>query len=112
MATLLNTSKLSLMVKAKRGERGLRAVAQEIGGVSASTLSRIEQGKVPDVETFLKICKWLEVSSEEFSEEKIKKEVETNTQEIVLAHLRADRTLSKKTVQALSEMINLAYQNH
>jgi transcriptional regulator with XRE-family HTH domain len=112
MATLLNTDKLSFMVKAKRGERGLRAVAQEIGGLSASTLSRIEQGNVPDVDTFFKICKWLKVSTDEFTDEKTKKSVEPGTQEIILAHLRADRTLSKKTVQALSEMINLAYQNH
>jgi transcriptional regulator with XRE-family HTH domain len=112
MATLLNTDKLSLLLKTKRGERGLRAVAQEIGGVSASTLSRIEQGNVPDVDTFLKICKWLGVSTEEFTDDEPKKVEETSTQEIILAHLRADRTLSKNTIQALSEMINLAYQNH
>lgn len=112
MATLLNTDKLSSMVKSKRGNRGLRAVAQEIGEVSASTLSRIEQGNVPDVETFLKICKWLDVSSEEFTDEKSNNSSEISTQQIILAHLRADRTLSKKTVQALAEMITLAYQNH
>jgi transcriptional regulator with XRE-family HTH domain len=112
MANLLNTEKLSSMLKSKRGNRGLRAVAQEIGGVSASTLSRIEQGNVPDVETFLKLCKWLEVSTDEFTEESDNKHEKASTQDIILAHLRADRTLSKSTIQALAEMITLAYQKH
>lgn len=29
-------------------------------GVSAATLSRIEQGKPPDVESFVRICAWAE----------------------------------------------------
>ena len=57
---------LQLMLKDKRGNKGLRAIAQEIGGVSFATLSRIEQGKIPDVDTFVKICKWLGVSTDTF----------------------------------------------
>lgn len=112
MANLLNTEKLSSMLKSRRGSRGLRVVAKEIGGVSASTLSRVEQGNVPDVETFLKICKWLQVSTDEFMEEGQANHEKISTQEIILAHLRADRTLPKNTIQALSEMITLAYQKH
>jgi hypothetical protein len=40
------------MVKSKRASRGLRAVAHEIGNVSASTLPRIEQGSIPNVIPF------------------------------------------------------------
>lgn len=51
---------LALSIKEKRGDRGLREVANEIG-ISHATLSRIENGKLPDIETFKKICEWLNV---------------------------------------------------
>ena len=66
MESTLNTELLATMLKDKRGNKGLRAIAQEIGGVSFATLSRIEQGKIPDVDTFVKICKWLGVSTDTF----------------------------------------------
>jgi transcriptional regulator with XRE-family HTH domain len=37
---------------------GVRDLAPEIG-TSAATLSRIERGYLPDVETFMKIQHWL-----------------------------------------------------
>lgn len=40
-------------------------------GVSAATLQRVESGKKPDIDTFMKICKWANWNSiEEF--EKVK----------------------------------------
>lgn len=112
MATLLNTEKLSLLLKSKRGSRGLRAVAQEIGGISASTLSRIEQGNLPDVDTFIRICQWLELSPAEFTKDESFVYGQVTAKEIILSHLRADRTLPQHTIAALSEMINLAYDQH
>jgi transcriptional regulator with XRE-family HTH domain len=53
-------SNLAFQIKEKRGDRGLREVANEIG-ISHATLSRIENGKLPDIETFKKICEWLNV---------------------------------------------------
>jgi len=47
-------------VKAKRGSGGIRCAAKEIG-ISAATLSRIENGKLPDLLNFAKICRWLEI---------------------------------------------------
>lgn len=106
MSSQLDTEKLATILKKKRGSLGLRGLAEEIGEVSASTLSRIEQGKLPDVETFLKICDWLEVSPEFFS--KNKKGDYTETDKIV-AHLRADKNLSDETSEAIIHMIKLAY---
>lgn len=37
---------------------GMRVCADEIG-ISPATLSRIERGKLPDILTFAKLCKWL-----------------------------------------------------
>lgn len=52
--------KLGPLLKERRGEKGLRTIAREIG-VSAATISRIERGKKPDIDSFRKICLWLEV---------------------------------------------------
>lgn len=104
MSSTLDTTKFAEMIKSKRGKTGLRALANDIG-ISASTLSRIEQGNLPDIDTYLKLCQWLEVSSEYFNTNA----VDTNPQTGVIAHLRADKTLPPNTAEALIQMINLAY---
>ncbi len=97
------------MLKNKRADRGLRTVSEEIGDVSAATLSRIEQGKIPDVDTFIKICKWLDVTTDTFILDNTKKMKPASTQQQVIAHLRADKELGKDTVNMLIKMIDLAY---
>ena len=111
MSEVIDSHRLAAMVIAKRKGRGLRAVAAEIGGVSASTLSRVEQAKVPDLETFMRLCKWLGVSPDEFTDrtpEGAPPEDEPRM-ETIAAHLRADRTLDRATAQALERMVRLAY---
>ena len=39
-------------------KESLRETGAQIG-VSAATLSRIERGEKPDIDTFMRICKWL-----------------------------------------------------
>src|SRR5689334_14539621 len=88
MASEIDIHELAKSIRAKRGKRGLRAVAEEIGGVSASTLSRIEQGKVPDLDTFIRLCKWLGVPADRFTtnaEQAAKEDISTS--DIVAAHL-------------------------
>lgn len=108
MQTNLDTELLAGMLKSKRADKGLRAVAEEIGNVSAATLSRIEQCKIPDVDTFIRICKWLNVSTDIFIITKTKKKP-VSTKEKVVAHLRADRELSKENINMLIRMIDMAY---
>jgi len=107
----LNTELLASMLKEKRGSKGLRAIADEIGNVSFATLSRIELGKIPDIDTFVRICKWLNVSTDTFISDNIELQQELTTKDRVLAHLRADKTLSKDTVNMLIKMIDLAYNS-
>ncbi len=92
------------MVKSKRGKMGLRELAKLID-VSAPTLSRIENGHLPDIDTYMRICKWLEVPTDFF----MNAPVQENTQLKVTASLRADKTLPQDTMNALINMINLAY---
>lgn len=108
MQSTLNTELLAGMLKSKRGNKGLRAIADEIGGVSAATLSRIEQGKIPDVDTFIKICKWLQVPTDSFIISDLSTTPVSNREQVV-AHLRADRELNADTVNMLIKMIDLAY---
>src|SRR6267154_6458518 len=51
---------LGLIVREKKAHRKLRETAKEIG-IGPATLMRIESGRIPDVETFGKICRWLQV---------------------------------------------------
>ena len=108
MVTTLNSDLLAGMLKDKRGKKGLREISADIGGVSPATLSRIEQGKIPDVDTFIKICKWLETPTDTFIIDHSNIEIKSNKDHIV-AHLRADKELEPSTIQMLLKMIDLAY---
>lgn len=107
MSSQLDTEKLSNILKKKRGVMGLRALAEEIGEVSASTLSRIEKGNLPDVETFLRICNWLNVPPEFFNK---KGKSEYSDTEKIAAHLRADKNLDSDTAEAIIQLIKVAYK--
>lgn len=121
METRLAVEKLAALIKAKRGKKGLRATASEVGEISASTLSRIEQGKMPDLDTFMRLCDWLEVTPEQFFETDGEIEVlqgdtqwpvlspTMSTTEAIEVHLRADRELDPETADALANMVKAAY---
>ena len=104
MAKLSLTS-IGPLVKERRGVRGIREVAAEIG-ISYATLSRVENGKLPDLQTFSKICTWLQLDPGEIlgcgSKPKTDQSKEGAT---VLAHFRADKNLDQNTLQALTEMV-------
>ena len=85
----------------KRGERGVRDVAREIG-ISHSTLSRVERGYLPDLETFSKICKWLKINPGDVLG---KPAVSKSPRTTVSVHFRKDQTLAPRTAQALAQMI-------
>jgi transcriptional regulator with XRE-family HTH domain len=105
----IDIDKFAQLVKNKRGKKNLRDIASEIGEVSISTLSRIEQGKIPDLSTYMKICEWLEVSPDEFAPN-IQNKDKSHKEEIFF-HLRADQSLSQDVSDALTKMIELAYKN-
>ena len=116
--TLVNTAELGRAIKRHREElkMSLRDVADEIG-VSASTLSRIENGTgKPDADNIARITRWLDMpvdrvmSSKSSDVEPVVYYPHEATPEIVEAHLRADRKLTPDTAKALSELFRVAYQ--
>lgn len=84
----------------KRGGRGIREVALEIG-ISPATLSRVERGYLPDLDTFSKICKWLAIDPGEV----LGVQPNSNLSPKVTVHFRKDQTLTPKTAKALAQMI-------
>jgi transcriptional regulator with XRE-family HTH domain len=118
--TLVNTEELGRAIRRRREELGLslRDVAT-VTDVSASTLSRIENGTgKPDADNIARLTSWLDVPMERIlggrrSQSEDSKAVvyypQEPTPEIVEAHLRADRNLTPETAAALSELFRVAY---
>lgn len=111
MAYQLDTDRLATLLRAKRAGRGLRDIADEIGDVSPSTLSRVENGKAPDLNTFLLICDWLQVAPDELLREENLTRQETNPLEEVALLLRSNKNLDSVTAKTLATVIKAAYQS-
>lgn len=103
---------LGTMVRKKRGDANLRNIAENIG-ISAATLMRVENGRIPDVATFGKLCTWLEVNPGDFLgyKEESTKNSSTNNTLSISAHFKADKTPKPETVSALAKMILLAIKS-
>jgi transcriptional regulator with XRE-family HTH domain len=116
----VNTAELGSAVRRRRAQQGLslRDVATETG-VSASTLSRIENGTgKPDADNIARLAAWLDMPIERVLHHGNRTATDPkpvvyypheSTPEIVEAHLRADRHLSPETAKALSELFRVAY---
>lgn len=95
------------LIAAKRGSRGVRAVAAEIG-ISSATLSRVENGHMPDLATFAKICKWLERDPREFLG--IETAAEATSRQKAVVHFKKKKTVAVETAMALGELILAAQE--
>lgn len=112
MAHEIDIDKLAAALRDRRKERGLgvRAAATEVGDVSASTLSRVEKGNLPDLDTYLRICRWLGLTATYFTVEPSAAEADApQLPDDLVVQLRADRTLDERTRDALVTMIRTAY---
>ncbi len=106
--------RLGKMLRERRGDRGIREVARETG-VSPATLSRVERGKLPDLATFSKICRWLKVDPAEVLQLKreglsARRSGEQVGETVVAAHFRAHSTLDPEAAQDLAKLILAAQQ--
>ncbi len=96
---------LGRLVGEKRGKVGIRATAREIG-LSPATLSRVENGQMPDLANFTKICRWLEVDPARV----LGFEPETLGRPVAAVHFRGQAAVSLPTAGALQELIINAQQ--
>src|SRR6266478_1817824 len=98
--------RLGAMLRDRRGRLGIREAAGKIG-VSPATLVRIEAGRIPDLETFQKVCSWLGVNPAEILDIPVNPE---SSLPVVAVHLRADKTLPPGAASDLAKLIVVAQQ--
>lgn len=110
----LDVRALVAALDSKRRASGLswRQVAIK-AGVSQSTLTRMQQGKRPDVDTFASLIRWLGMAAEAFlrsESSRDRKESEPHPVALLSAQLRADREMSPKAREAVEDLIQAAYK--
>lgn len=109
MMPRLPLSNLGVLVKKRRAAQKLREAAAEIG-ISAPTLLRVESGRIPDVDTFGRLCRWLNVDPGDFlgkPQTADKRSVPTT----ISAHFKAEKVAQPETLNALARMLQLVLQN-
>jgi transcriptional regulator with XRE-family HTH domain len=98
----ISIDQLGQLMLAKRGSRGVRAAAAEVD-ISAATFSRVENGHMPDLETFAKICKWVGRDPGEFLG--FGSQPDPAVSAGAQVHLRKQPTVSKETAESLGALI-------
>jgi transcriptional regulator with XRE-family HTH domain len=96
---------------AKRQAEGLswRELARHLG-ISPSTLTRMAQGKRPDVDTFASLLRWLGMPADAFMRPVAKEKEEPNAVAMISSYLRADRNIAPKDAEALEDIVKAAYR--
>src|SRR5262249_14759803 len=79
-------------------------------GVSASTLTRMAQGKRPDVDGLAALLKWSGLKAEDYLKGRSPTPGKPETLAVISKLLRADRKLGKDSAAALEEIIRVAYK--
>lgn len=101
----VNIKALSERIRQRRTGKGVREAAKEIG-ISPATFSRVENEKIPDLETFGKICAWLG------DDPAIYLGIPPSSAHTPRAqvHFKKEVAIEPDSAKALSEMIMLAQQ--
>lgn len=86
-----------------------KEVAAE-SGVSASTLTRMAQGKRPDVDGLGALLSWSGLKAEDFLAARAKAHRKPETLAMISRLLRADRNLRKDSAAAIEEIVKVAYK--
>lgn len=92
---------------AQRAAKGLNwKEISEQSGVSASTLTRMSQGRRPDIDGLALLLAWSGLDAANFLPEANNPEPLAQ----ISANLRADRNLSPESAKALEDIIKVAYE--
>lgn len=80
-------------------------------GVSPSTLTRMQQGKSPDVNTFTALSRWLNIPAEKFHTDKSHPaHASDDPMAVVSTLLRGQKKMNPKALAALQELVNAAFK--
>lgn len=108
----LDVASLIGALNAQREARGLswRKLAQE-AGVNASSLTRMQQGKLPDVNTFTALTQWLGIPAEQFVAGIPSKGRESpHPWAVASTLLRGKREMTPEALKALEELVQAAFK--
>jgi transcriptional regulator with XRE-family HTH domain len=86
-----------------------KQVAKE-SGVSASTLTRIAQGRRPDVDSMAALSAWSGLKVDSFIRREQDAQAESDPLAQITAYLRADSHLTPEAASALEAVIKAAYE--
>lgn len=86
-----------------------KQVAEE-SGVSASTLTRMAQGRRPDVDSMAALAAWSGLSVDSFVYHDDAEKTKTDSLAAITAYLRADPHLSRQSAEAIEAVLKAAYE--
>jgi transcriptional regulator with XRE-family HTH domain len=113
MAAKVDVESLYATLDATRKSKGLswRQLAQQ-AGVSPSTLTRMAQGKRPDVDGFAALVGWLGLPADRFMQDENAGPTSSQEEPVayVVSYLRARKDLDDETVEALGDILQAAYK--
>lgn len=78
-------------------------------GVSASTLTRMAQGRRPDVDGLAALAAWSGLRADDYVRS-VDDRPDTEPLALIATHLRADKNLTPEAATALNELIKATYE--
>jgi transcriptional regulator with XRE-family HTH domain len=87
-----------------------KTMARE-AGVSASTLTRMAQGKRPDVDTFSALCRWAGLDADAYMRPRPGTAAKDAPEPLaaISTYLRSDPNLSPEAAEAMDELVKATY---
>ena len=95
-------------VRRARGLNWKQVAAQS--GVSASTLTRMAQGKRPDVDGLAALVAWSGLDADDYVRSEGADRPEVEPLAMISTYLRSDRNLTPEAATALDELIKATYE--
>ena len=89
-------------ISARRGALGIRAAAKA-AGVSPATMSRVEGGHTPDMETFERLCAWLGADPRQFLGG-------PHTEIVAAVQFKKAAAVRPETARALGELVTAVFE--
>lgn len=86
-----------------------KQVAEE-SGVSASTLTRMAQGRRPDVDSMAALLIWSGLDADSFIKRDRSPQTESDPLATITAYLRADPHLTPQSAAAIEAVVKAAYE--
>jgi transcriptional regulator with XRE-family HTH domain len=114
---VVNVSELGALVKARRAAQGLslRDLQDQLQNrLSASALSRIENGATPEPKNVAPLAEWLGIPMTSMAwpgQPTAQATTNQSTPDAVAVHLRADKKLNPVAAEALAGMFRRLYED-